>query len=78
MTEERSYPLPMSVTDDSRFTVSLLVDVRDVLAAHGFPKVQSGVDLLYLEKSLCEFLYAPTTTNETTPGGTGPVTGEEC
>ncbi|HEX6579227.1 MAG TPA: hypothetical protein VF082_12755 [Jiangellaceae bacterium] len=52
---ERAYPL--TVPNDPRFTVSLLLDVRKVLADHGYPHVTEGADLLDLQACLFRFLY---------------------
>ncbi len=58
MTEDRVFPLPRP-DDDPRFTFGLLVDVRDVLAAHGYPAEQAtGGDLAALQQALFRFLYA--------------------
>lgn len=58
---ERVFPLPLpeSGDDDGRFTIGLLVDVRAVLAAHGYPMDQAtGADLVALQQALFRFLYA--------------------
>jgi hypothetical protein len=53
--DDRNYPLPKF--DDPRFTVGLMLDVRDVLTAHGYPVVASG-DYVGLRQALFTFLYA--------------------
>ncbi|RBM11094.1 hypothetical protein DI005_34880 [Prauserella sp. PE36] len=57
---EHVFPLPRPESgNDSRFTFGLLVDVRDVLIAHGYPMDQAtGRDLVELRQALFRFLYA--------------------
>lgn len=56
--EERAYPLPRPESgDDPRFTLGLVVDVSEVLAAHGYPPVKAGGDLVELRQALFGFLY---------------------
>ncbi|RZQ60859.1 hypothetical protein [Amycolatopsis suaedae] len=58
--EEQSpvYPLPEPVrNDDPRFTFGLHVEVAEVLAAHGYPPVRTGRDLVRLGQALYRFLY---------------------
>ncbi len=71
---DRLYPMP-APEHDPRFTIGLIIDVRDVLTEHGYPHITSGDDFVELQQALFRFLY---TTNTTTPGETTPVTGEEC
>jgi hypothetical protein len=53
----RNYPVaPADGDDDPRFTFGLLVDVKDVLEAHGYPEI-NGIDLAELQLSLFRFLY---------------------
>lgn len=54
----RSYPLPRQ-PDDPRFSSGLIIDVAEVLAAHGYPKLTSGGDLVELQQALFRFLYEP-------------------
>jgi hypothetical protein len=54
----RAYPLPRPGREpDPRFTNGLVFDVADVLAAHGYPKVTAGADLVELHQALFRFLY---------------------
>lgn len=69
-----NYPLHGDPAADPRYGSGLLVDIRAALMNRGFPEV-TPFDLDDLERALLGFLYA---TNHTTPGGTTPVTGEEC
>ena len=56
---ERNYPLPRPESgDDPRFTFGLTVDVAEVLAAHGYPTIENGQDLVALKMALFRFLYA--------------------
>jgi hypothetical protein len=50
------YPLPRP-EQDARFTFGLVLDVRDVLARHGYPSIVSGADLVGLQQALFGFLY---------------------
>jgi len=54
----RKYPLPPG--RDSRFGSALIVEVVDVLKAHGYPE-PGGSDLADLVAALRGFLYAPHT-----------------
>jgi hypothetical protein len=54
---ERAYPIRPAPDDDPRFTTGLLHDVRNVLAAHGYPPITSGPDLVELNLALYRFLY---------------------
>ncbi|MEV6644559.1 hypothetical protein [Amycolatopsis sp. NPDC051371] len=57
----RTYPLPQ-LDDDSRFTFGLVLDVADVLAAHGYPPLSGGGDdHVQLQQARFRFLYAPST-----------------
>jgi hypothetical protein len=57
----RTYPLPRP-DDDSRFTFGLVLDVADVLTAHGYPPLSGGGDdHVQLQQALFRFLYAPST-----------------
>lgn len=60
--QPRNYPLPAPPDDDPRFTFGLMVDVADVLAQHGYPKVSAGPDWVELQQALFRFLYAPAPT----------------
>jgi hypothetical protein len=57
-TDDRAYPLAVSVVDDPRFDFSLLEDVARVLEAHGYPPVRAAADLHQLHLALYRFLYA--------------------
>jgi len=52
----RTYPLPRS-KDDPRFTLGLVIDVIRVLEEHGYPKVESGPDIVELQQALFGFIY---------------------
>ncbi|MEV6601354.1 hypothetical protein AB0M36_31545 [Actinoplanes sp. NPDC051346] len=52
------YPMP-APADDARFTLGLTLDVGKVLAAHGYPPIESGTDLAGLQQALFGFLYSP-------------------
>jgi len=54
---ERVYPMK-APPDDPRFNMGLLIDVTKVLAAHGYPPVSHGLDLVELQQALFNFLYA--------------------
>jgi hypothetical protein len=54
--EPRAYPVPPT-TDDDRFSFGLVLDVAKVLAAHGYPEVRAGLDLVDLQQALHRFLY---------------------
>lgn len=58
MAGERTYPLPRP-EDDPRFTLGLALDISEVLARHGYPKITNGRDLTQLQQALFQFLYAP-------------------
>jgi hypothetical protein len=45
--------------DDARFTFGLLRDVTEVLAAHGYPPVRTGVDLVRFQQALFTAIYHP-------------------
>ena len=50
------YPLPAS-TDDPRFTFGLILQITEVLAAHGYPPVRAGADLVRVQQALFTALY---------------------
>lgn len=54
---QRVYPLPRPAHDE-RFTFGLIIDVADVLVAHGYPRPATGGDLVALQQALFGFLYA--------------------
>ncbi|MDK1474933.1 hypothetical protein QNO07_16135 [Streptomyces sp. 549] len=54
----RAYPIRPLPDDDARFTFGLIRDVAEVLAAHGFPPVTSGLDHVDLQQALFRFLYS--------------------
>jgi hypothetical protein len=80
----RVFPLPQPESgEDSRFTVGLITEVLDVLAAHGYPvDPRSGGDYLEMRQALSGFLYGLTTPETTaieiTTTGIDTVPGEEC
>lgn len=49
------FPLPAS-DDDPRFNLGLVLDVADVLVAHGYPRPAS-TDWAELQQALFRFLY---------------------
>lgn len=52
------FPLPQP-ENDPRFTIGLLLDVRDVLARHGYPMDRAtSWDVVELRQALFRFLYA--------------------
>lgn len=53
---DRRYPLPKAEGDD-RFTIGLILEVAELLATHGYPRVTEGVDLVRLQQALFGFLY---------------------
>lgn len=58
--QERAYPLPRPADDrDPRFTFGLIRDVAKVLAEHGYPPVDNGIDHVWLQQALFGFIYAP-------------------
>ncbi|MEV6621039.1 hypothetical protein AB0M83_02525 [Amycolatopsis sp. NPDC051106] len=73
---DRRYPLPARDEDD-RFTFGLILDVADVLAAHGYPKLTSGDDYVALHGAVFRFLY-DTTTIPAAPAPGLDLTTEEC
>lgn len=54
---ERSYPIRPRPDDDPRFNLGLVIDVRQVLADHGYPPVEHGLDIVDLQQALFRFLY---------------------
>ena len=62
---EPTYPLNRPDTD-ARFSYGLLLDVADVLAAHGYPRPATGADLVALQQALFGFLYGPPTSTRPT------------
>lgn len=54
---ERTYPIRPRPDDDPRFTRGLMHDVAQVLADHGYPPVEHGLDLVDLQQALYRFLY---------------------
>lgn len=57
MTTAPVYPLPVR-DDDERFSFGLVIDVGDVLVAHGYPRPASS-DWADLQQALYRFLYSP-------------------
>ncbi len=55
-TATRVYPLP-APSEDPRFSVGLLAEVATVLELHGYPRPESGGDLVALHLALFTFLY---------------------
>ncbi|WP_143232483.1 hypothetical protein [Actinoplanes regularis] len=56
-TTDRIYPMP-APEDDARFTYGLLADVVKVLERHGYPRPETGGDLVALQSALFGYLYA--------------------
>ncbi|MEV6695400.1 hypothetical protein AB0M35_28430 [Micromonospora sp. NPDC051196] len=57
----RRFPIPRPA-EDSRFTFGLVLDVAQVLAAHGYPSMAEpydgcGPDLLALQQALFSLIY---------------------
>jgi hypothetical protein len=52
------YPVPLP-GDDPRFTFGLLHDVIEVVAAHGYPPITTGADLLRFQQALFTAIYQP-------------------
>lgn len=50
------YPLPQP-DDDPRFTLGLIIDVANVLIAHGYPRPVTGSDYVELQQALFRFIY---------------------
>ena len=65
-TKPRAYPLPQPA-EDPRFTFGLTLEVSRVLAAHGYPAVDTGDDFVALEQALFGFLYARNPAAEQAP-----------
>jgi len=55
---KRNYPIarPGPSETDTRFTFGLLLEVRDLLAKHGYPEAEAA-DLVDLQQSLFRFIY---------------------
>ncbi len=56
-TPARVFPLP-APPSDPRFSLGLLAEVATVLESHGYPRPESGTDLVALQLALHGFLYA--------------------
>ncbi|MDK1477051.1 hypothetical protein QNO07_27270 [Streptomyces sp. 549] len=54
----RAYPIRPLPDDDRRFTFGLRLDVAEVLEAHGYPPLVTGIDHVDLQQSLFRFLYS--------------------
>lgn len=52
----RQFPIRPLQDDDPRFTTGLILDVANVLEAHGYPKV-NGLDFVDLRQALGDFMY---------------------
>ncbi|KFU82924.1 hypothetical protein SAMN04489729_4246 [Amycolatopsis lurida] len=52
----RNYPVTVTGTD-TRFTFGLVLDVANVLTAHGYPPLAGGADHVDLQQALFGFLY---------------------
>lgn len=58
----RLFPLPRPESGPDSLTFSLIVDVADVLARHGYPDIttaRSGADVVRPRQALFGFLYGP-------------------
>lgn len=51
------YPIPRP-DDDPRLTFGLVYEVGKVLAAHGYPPIETGADHVQLQQALFGFIYA--------------------
>jgi hypothetical protein len=58
-TPRPAYPLARPHGDDQRFTLGLALDISDVLAAHGYPPIATGADLLRWQNALFTTIYHP-------------------
>jgi hypothetical protein len=72
-TTDRLYPMP-APTDDPRFTYGLLSDAVKVLERHGYPRPESGPDLVALQEALFGFLYMLPGCAEDGVTDDGPIT----
>lgn len=54
---ERAYPIRPRPDEDPRFNLGLTIDVAQVLADHGYPPIEHGLDLVDLQQALYGFLY---------------------
>lgn len=63
------YPIARPAENDPRFNFGLLIDIRGVLAARGFPMIHSGDDMVRLQEALFVFIYG--TSSEAKQGGEG-------
>jgi hypothetical protein len=52
----RNYPITPPASD-TRFTFGLVLDVAEVLTAHGYPPLAGGADHVDLQQALFSFLY---------------------
>ena len=53
---DRNFPIRPEPTDDSRFTLGLTLEVREVLQRHGYPTL-GAMDVVDLQQILFRFLY---------------------
>lgn len=56
-TTQPAYPLARPPGHDVRFTLGLALDISDVLAAHGYPPITNGADLLRWQNALFTTIY---------------------
>jgi hypothetical protein len=56
------YPVELLDPDDARFTFGLLHDVVTAVAAHGYPPVTTGADLVRFQQALFTAIYRTETT----------------
>jgi hypothetical protein len=55
-----AYPLARPAEGaDARFTLGLALDISQVLAAHGYPPITTGADLLRWQHALHTTIYHP-------------------
>jgi hypothetical protein len=54
-----AYPLRRPASGDQRFTVGLVMDICQVLVAHGYPPIATGNDLLRWQNALFDIIYHP-------------------
>jgi hypothetical protein len=54
-----AYPLRRPASNDQRFTLGLVMDISQVLVAHGYPPMATGADLLRWQNALFDIIYHP-------------------
>lgn len=56
-TPRPAYPLDVADGNDPRFTLGVVIDIAGVLAAHGYPPITAGADIVRLQQALYGYLY---------------------